>query len=175
MQIGIFYAISRLNVPARLDAGAATGDTFGGILMRNKGFTLIELLIVVIIMGILVLIAIPNFMSMMRRGKEATVKSNCHTVQLAVEDWAIQSGGLYPVTVDGDATPAGETVLDILPSGVPLENPFTRLASEPVNGAAATPGQTGYLVIPDANGMNTGYTITGFGQQVQILTLQNGQ
>jgi type IV pilus assembly protein PilA len=143
--------------------------------MKNKGFTLIELMIVVVIIGILAAIAVPNFMAMTRRSKEAVVKSNCHTVQLAVEDWAVQSDGLYPVTVDGDATPVGETVIDILPQSALLENPFTKNATEPVNGAAATPGQTGYVVVPDGNGVNSSYDITGFGQLVLVLTLNNGR
>ncbi len=115
--------------------------------MNNKGFTLIELMIVVVIIGILAAIAIPNFISMQARAKEASTKSNCHTVQLAAEDFSVQNNGVYAANIGADATPSGDTITDLLPGAVLLENSFTKAATEPVNGVAATPGQAGYAPI----------------------------
>lgn len=128
---------------------------------------------VVIIIGVLAAIAIPNFNRLVDRAKEASVKSNCHTLQLSAENFAILNGGTYAANIDVDTTPGGGTILSMLPSGAMLQNPFTRAATEPVNGAAATAGQTGYVPIVNG-GVNEGYTITGFGETAVLITLSSG-
>ena len=142
--------------------------------MSNKGFTLIELMIVVVIIGILAAIAIPNFISMQARAKEASTKSNCHTVQLASEDFAVQNDGVYAANVGVDVTvPGGDTMTALLPGGVLLDNPFDKVADQPIDGAAAAAGETGYAPIVQG-GVNVGYTITGFGKTALIITLSSG-
>jgi prepilin-type N-terminal cleavage/methylation domain-containing protein len=147
---------------------------------NNKGFTLIELMIVVVIIGILAAIAVPNFIAMQARAKEASVKSNCHTVQLAAEDFAVQNNGTYAAVVANFAASLPDSDADGVPDQ--LNNPFTNVQSEPGDGTAAGPGDTGYLPIVQGV-VNVGYVITGFGKDGTvgpngdglILTLTSGQ
>jgi general secretion pathway protein G len=70
--------------------------------MTRKGFTLIELLVVIVIIGILVAIALPNFIKIKDKAKEAEVKQNLHAIQLAVERYAVDSeGSTYPLCLMG--------------------------------------------------------------------------
>jgi prepilin-type N-terminal cleavage/methylation domain-containing protein len=74
--------------------------------MTRKGFTLIELLVVIVIIGILVAIALPNFIRIKDKAKEAEVKQNLHAVQLALERYAVDApAGDYPLfPMGGDWT-----------------------------------------------------------------------
>ena len=149
-------------------------------MFNRKGFTLIELMIVVVIIGILAAIAIPNFISMQDRAKEAKVKGGAHTLQLAAEDYAVRNDGIYS-DLAADVGP-------LLPSdpagGNMLQNAFDGTWTEPTYaGAAAATGDIGIVAIVDPLGTPVGYTITGFGKDNTqgpnndgiIITLTSGQ
>src|SRR5437667_11948202 len=87
------------------------------MLRNNKGFTLIELMIVVVIIGILAAIAIPNFIAMQNRAKEGSTKANMHTMQLAAEDYGVQNDGVYAAVLDASH------IANLLPAN--YKNPFS--------------------------------------------------
>ena len=75
--------------------------------MKHKlehGFTLIELLVVITIIGILAAIALPNYIKAKDKAKEAEVKANCHTIQIALERYATDHSGAYPNYILGGDT-----------------------------------------------------------------------
>jgi prepilin-type N-terminal cleavage/methylation domain-containing protein len=136
------------------------------MLRNSKGFTLIELMIVVVIIGILAAIAIPNFISMQDRAREGSVKSNMHTVQLAIEDFAVQNDGIYPVAANDAAVQTN------LPSNAYPDNPFDGAAcAMDWAKAPTTSGDLGSNPAASA----TGYSLQGYGKAALLsLTLTNG-
>jgi prepilin-type N-terminal cleavage/methylation domain-containing protein len=70
--------------------------------MNKKGFTLIELLVVIVIIGILVAIALPNFIKIKDKAREAETKQNLHAIQLALERYSVDSPASdYPLYIMG--------------------------------------------------------------------------
>jgi len=113
---------------------------------RNQsGFTLVELLIVVIILGILAAVVIPQFNTAAAESKEAALASNLATIRQAIELYKVQHNDSFPdanivtkLTTQTDASGAAGTKYGpYIRNSFPV-NPID--ASSAVATAATMPG-----------------------------------
>lgn len=73
---------------------------------NRKGFTLIEIMIVVLIIGILLAIAVPNFITARDTARAKSCVSNLKQIDAAKQQWAMDNKKLGTDTpVDADLSP----------------------------------------------------------------------
>jgi prepilin-type N-terminal cleavage/methylation domain-containing protein len=65
---------------------------------RNEGFTLVEILIIIAIIGLLAVIAIPQFIGYRSRAIDAQLKSDLRNAAVAVESYFTKNS-VYPASV----------------------------------------------------------------------------
>ncbi len=71
----------------------------------RRGFTLIEILIVVVILGILAAIVIPQFTNASQEAAESSVKSQLQTVRSQIELFRVRNNGNLPADFNDLLTP----------------------------------------------------------------------
>ena len=99
--------------------------------LKAKGFTLVEILIVVVILGILAAIVIPQFTSASEAAKASSLVTQLQSLRSQIELYQLQHNGNYP---------------GVNAAGTGLESSADFWAdltgTTDVDGAAATTGQT---------------------------------
>ncbi|HVP11572.1 MAG TPA: prepilin-type N-terminal cleavage/methylation domain-containing protein [Phycisphaerae bacterium] len=120
--------------------------------MRRGAFTLVELLIVVIILGILAAVVIPQFTDASTDARGSSLTMNLQTVRGQLELYKLQHGGTYPtlanfanqMTMTTDA--AGSTTAGTRPYGPYLQrvpnNPFSN--ANDVSSTVSSDGTKGW-------------------------------
>jgi general secretion pathway protein G len=81
------------------------------MLNREKGFTLIEMLIVVLIIGIIVAIAIPNVLNALQRSKRSRAISDIKAIATAIASYRAAYRSDSKLTLEGIVP-----IADLLPS-----------------------------------------------------------
>ena len=125
--------------------------------MNRKGFTLVEILIVVIILGILAAIVIPQFTEASNDARKSALESDLQTLRSQIELYKIQHLDTYPdkdtivtlLTTKTDASGAAGGTFGPYLQSFPT-NPFVSGdAAKQVTGGAATvkgtAGATGWM------------------------------
>ena len=139
-----------------LPAGHSGGDA-----KPRAAFTLIELMVVIVIIAIIAAIALPNYVKLKNKAKEAEVKANVHNIQLALERFAVDSNGNYPAYLIG-----GDNSSLVIPDQI--DNTQLPIAVEsPVEMASDPMLRDGYVDSYPANPfISNGKSIYQFQKQV---------
>ena len=121
---------------------------------RNAAFTLVEILIVVVILGILSAIVIPQFTSASDTAKSNAMRTQLQTIRSQLELYRVQHNDTYPdLDTDGWDLLTEKTNADGTTTGTPVFGPYLQKApNNPIN----TSKVVGSLTITSGNPASDG-------------------
>lgn len=67
---------------------------------RRSGFSLAELMVVIVIIGLLATLVVPNVMRNLGQAFKGKVKSDITAISNAVDNYAIENAGVYPESLE---------------------------------------------------------------------------
>jgi len=108
-----------------------------------------------IIVGILMVIAVPMYLGQRARAKDASVKEGVHTALVAVQSYAADHDDTYPDQVAGGLE--AQVVSQVIPWP---ENPFAQPIRAMSNGTTEAAVAIGDLIYTHADGTST-FTLGG--------------
>jgi general secretion pathway protein G len=84
---------------------------------RAAGFSLAELMVVIVILGLLATIVVPNVMKYLFKSNETKVKTDISAMVNAVDSYMVENGGKAPESLDALTQPDenGNSFIKVLP------------------------------------------------------------
>lgn len=102
--------------------------------MNQRGFATLEIIMVVVIIGILATIAVPNFSNVTEKANTAKIQSDLTTIDTAIQMYYMEKG-TYPTTIaelvnggylmDTPTPPKGNAFIDGTSTAIPTNNGYT--------------------------------------------------
>lgn len=114
----------------------------------DEGFTLIELLVVLLIIGILLAIAIPTYLSVTGGAKKSAAQSNLNTALTASKAYYTNNNGVYPSS-------ASTLVTSLQGAGTSLQ--YTASATTDSATISVDPTSTDVVILAASDGTNCYY------------------
>ena len=150
------------------DCDSSIQGTF--VCRREKGFTLLELLIVVMIIGIIAAIAVPNLMTAIERSRQKRTMADMRSIATAWEARNVETGRYNAagaevpgisnvVNVDDLYTSLAPTYIKIMPRTDGWKHPFELYADQPW--ANTMPAAAYAIISPGRDGRFSSSVTTG--------------
>jgi general secretion pathway protein G len=99
-------------------------------LKKRRGFTLIEIMVVVVIMGMLAAIVVPNVMSRVEEARRTTTRTQIESFATALDMYRLHNG-VYPTTQQGLDALVKKPTLSPVPKKYSPEAYMKNIPSDP--------------------------------------------